>query len=504
MYRIVYGGFWQETNTFSPLICKREYFEAGGIYFDEQITKAMYGLKTTAGGMLNYLMDAEDVELIPTAYYGAMSYGRVEQSVCDEFLSEINSRIIKSGKLDGIFLVLHGGMCLTEEDDGIGYILEKIRATAGNEIPIVVCSDLHANITPKVMKNVDIICGFHEYPHTDTYETGLRAAKIGMQWLRTGVRPAIAWAKIPAILQAEACSTKEGPLYELNQYATEMEQSGKIRDFSIYHMQPWLDCENAGASVVVMADDMEQAKKYADEFAARFFSLRRELQYKPLSVDEGLDFAIKRPTGEMIVLSDAADNTSGGAAGDSVVVLRRILERQLDIRAACVVVDPPAAEQAEKLGVGATAEFTVGGKLTPKLQKPVTFTGTVQKICNPIVTETSGNNKGKVVNFGRAVIVRVRNTDVILVTYPQLNYSPTQFTGFGLNPADYDMFLVKSSLAYKFNCSVLTSQLYNVDTQGSTTSNLRSLPFTRIPRPMYPFDDTDDFGPTPASAGRTD
>ena len=48
MYRIVYGGFWQETNTFSPLICKREYFEAGGIYFDEQITKAMYGLKTTA------------------------------------------------------------------------------------------------------------------------------------------------------------------------------------------------------------------------------------------------------------------------------------------------------------------------------------------------------------------------------------------------------------------------------------------------------------------------
>ena len=119
------------------------------------------------------------------------------------------------------------------------------------------------------------------------------------------------------------------------------------------------------------------------------------------------------------------------------------------------------------------------------------------------MTETAGNNKGKVVNFGRAVIVRVRNTDVILVEYPQLNYSPTQFTGFGLDPKDYDLFLVKSSLAYKFNCSVLTSQLYNVDTPGSTTSDLRSLPFTRIPRPMFPFDDTDDFGPQPAQAGRS-
>ena len=64
------------------------------------------------------------------------------------------------------------------------------------------------------------------------------------------------------------------------------------------------------------------------------------------------------------------------------------------------------------------------------------------------------------------------------------------------------MFLVKSSLAYKNNCAVLTSQLYNVDTPGSTTSNLLSLDFVRIPRPMYPFDDTDDFGPTPARPGR--
>jgi len=47
-----------------------------------------------------------------------------------------------------------------------------------------------------------------------------------------------------------------------------------------------------------------------------------------------------------------------------------------------------------------------------------------------------------------------------------------------------------------------TSQMHNIDTPGSTSSNLISLGFTRIPRPMFPFDKGDDFGPEPAYLAR--
>ena len=502
MFKIVYGGFSQETNTFSPLICTRENFIAGGSLEGGELIRKKYASHDQSAGMVRYLVDAPDVSIIPTAYYRAGSYGRVEQCIVDEFIDKICAIIKANLPLDGIFLTLHGGMCLTEEDDGIGYILEHIREAAGEDCLIVASTDLHANITHKVMKNLDILTGYQEYPHTDAYDTGLRAATLGMAALRTGKCPAMACAKIPMILQAEASTTKEGPLFELIQIARKWQEEGKFLDFSPYHMQPWLDCKEAGASVVVIAENPEDAKYYADEIAARFFALRTVLQYKPMSVDEGLDLAIEKPTGEVIVLSDAADNTSGGATGDSVVVLRRILERKLDIRAACVVADPVAVEQAIALGEGAEAEFTIGGKLDPARQQPVTFTGRVIKICDPIVQETIGPGTGNIVSFGKVAILRVRNTDVILCVYPQLNYSPTQYTGFGLDISEYDMVLVKSSLAYKENFKHVSSQLHNIDTPGSTTSNLLSLDFCRIPRPMFPFDQTDDFGPAPAYLAR--
>ena len=501
MYRIIYGGFSQETNTFSPKLCTRKSFEANSIRFGDEV-RALAGRHDSSAGLLQTLLAADDVELVYGAYFGAQADGRVEQSVADEFIAYMTALIERSKPIDGLFLRLHGGMCLTGEDDGSGYILSALRKAVGEDAVIVAATDLHANITSRMMSELDVIAGYHEYPHTDYYETGVRAATLGLRCLRSGKRIPCAWVKIPMILQAEACTTKEGPLQALVSYGDALQSRGELLDFSIYHMQPWLDAREAGASVVVYAETDEKAKQYASDLAERFFALRYVLQYHPLSVDEGLDLAVKRPTGEMIVLSDAADNTSGGATGDSVVVLRRILERELDIRAACVVADPEAVEQAIRLGVGATAEFTIGGKLDPARQQSLTCTATVMSIPDPVVTEVNGIAAGKSVSFGKVAIIRTRNTDVILCVYPQMNFTPTQFKGFGLKPEDYDMFLVKSSLAYKNNCSVLTTQLYNVDTPGSTTSNLLSLNFERIPRPMFPFDDLAELHPGEAMTGR--
>ena len=143
-------------------------------------------------------------------------------------------------------------------------------------------------------------------------------------------------------------------------------------------------------------------------------------------------------------------------------------------------------------------EFTIGGKLDPERQDPVTFKGRVMALPDPVVSVG-----GTSVSFGKAAIIRVRNVDVLLCQYPHFNTSPRQFTAFGLDMKDYDMILVKSSLAYKSHCRYLTSRLYNVDTPGSCTSNLRSLHWERIPRPTFPFDDTDDLAPAPAYEGRT-
>ena len=269
MFKIIYGVFTQETNTFSPLICKRENFMANGICFGDEVIERHYGKTDASAGMLEILKDAEDVEVIPTASYRAQSYGRVDQAICEEFIEIVLKTIRENAPVDGVFLSLHGGMSLTEDDDGIGLILDKVRKEVGPDVVMAASTDLHANITRKVIRNLDILTGFHEYPHTDVYETGRRAAVLGMDILRTGVRPCMTSVKIPMILQAEASTTKSGPLKELISYAEGVQESGEILDFSIYHMQPWMDIEEAGACAVVIAKDPKKAHQYAMDFAKR-------------------------------------------------------------------------------------------------------------------------------------------------------------------------------------------------------------------------------------------
>lgn len=149
--------------------------------------------------------------------------------------------------------------------------MNKLRKAAGPDVLFAASTDLHANITRQVMDNLDILTGYWEYPHVDLYNTGKRAADLGLQTLRTGVKPVLAFTKIPMILQAEASMTTEGPLKELVDYAKSLIADGTILDYSLYHMQPWLDCKEAGASSVVIAKEEASRPGCIAGFAKQLF-----------------------------------------------------------------------------------------------------------------------------------------------------------------------------------------------------------------------------------------
>ena len=72
-----------------------------------------------------------------------------------------------------------------------------------------------------------------------------------------------------------------------------------------------------------------------------------------------------------IVLADQADNTGGGAPGDSTEILRLFIDRDLHEAAVLYVVDPEVAAAATSAGVGATIKVQLGGKSHPLLGPPV-------------------------------------------------------------------------------------------------------------------------------------
>ena len=78
--------------------------------------------------------------------------------------------------IDAVLLVLHGAMASETNFDPEGTLLDAVRECVG-AIPIVASLDFHAVITDRMLNTADMMVGYHTYPHTDFYETGVRAAR---------------------------------------------------------------------------------------------------------------------------------------------------------------------------------------------------------------------------------------------------------------------------------------------------------------------------------------
>ena len=109
-----------------------------------------------------------------------------------------------------IYLSLHGAMGAVGELDPEGYILEKIRARLGPDVPIVISLDLHGLLTDRMLSNCDAIAVYHTYPHNDFTSTGQRAARLMEAILDRGARPIMARIFIPALVRGPELITATG------------------------------------------------------------------------------------------------------------------------------------------------------------------------------------------------------------------------------------------------------------------------------------------------------
>ena len=55
---------------------------------------------------------------------------------------------------------LHGAACAKGVDDVEGEILSVIRAVVGNDVPLYVILDHHANMTDRMMSNTNVLMAF--------------------------------------------------------------------------------------------------------------------------------------------------------------------------------------------------------------------------------------------------------------------------------------------------------------------------------------------------------
>src|SRR5262245_13754338 len=480
--------FSHETNTFSTIPTDRRQFEARDLRYGGEILEAYRGTGTCLGGMIDAASD-HAIALVPSIAAAASPAGLVVKAVFAETKARLLGDLSAAGPLDGVLLDLHGAMVPEGLEDGEGDLLGAVRELVGPQVPVAVTLDFHANVSDAMVRHATLLHGYKTYPHVDMAERG-REATLRLADVASGrLRPTVALRRPPLLPPIAGQLTTRGPMRRLYDLAEAMEREPRVVSISIFAGFPLADIHDAGLSVyVVTDDDPALAERLADELTAEAWTRRREFIHAAAPVAEAVARA-QAIDGRPVILADIADNTGGGAGGDTTEILRELL--RVGARGATVAClwDPAAAQACVAAGVGATITVEVGGKIDPSHGAPLTVTGRVRTLSDGRFVYKGPMMRGLEGRVGPTAVLDVNDVKIILISHRRQALDPEMIRFVGIDPLAEKILVVKSSIHYRAAFEPIARAILEVDAPGLSSSNLGRFAFTRVRRPIFPLDD---------------
>jgi microcystin degradation protein MlrC len=487
--RIAIGGILHETSTMVAGTTTLKDFEAGfGFYRGQQIFDRFAGANICTGGFIDGAKKHgfEAVPLLWAFPYPSGVIARADyEAIKAEFLERLRTADAEK-RIDGVLLDQHGSMVIEGIDDGDGDVIESVRQVVGPDRPVVVTTDLHSNHTPKRVAAADAILGFDTYPHVDMAERGREAADLIVRMLRGEVKPVMALRQLPLFWGTRVQATGHPPMDEVIRRVHALEKRPGILSVTVATSFPWADVPDVGSSVIAVADrDAALARRTADELGDWIWE-ERERWYTPAMTVRAALAEGERIGKFPIILADHADNTGGGAAGDSTEVLRTFLDLKLRDAVILYLVDNPAAIKARELGVGKRARFSLGGRSHPLQGPPV-------EVEAEVVAFTDGNFKydgpmysGLTGSMGPSAWLRSDGVSVVVVTQRMQPLDPAFARTLGIDCPKMRYICVKSAQHYRSGFEKFAGSTFNVDASAVHTHEFTKLPYKKRTRPVFP------------------
>jgi microcystin degradation protein MlrC len=491
--RVAIGCFAQESHSFSPVPGSWSHFGPQELSRGAAVLKRFAGTRTEIGGALD-AAQAYGVEFVPLiAARASSSAGPLLRDVFEMLRDELLEHLQRAGELDGVLLVLHGAMVAEGYEDATGEVLGAVRAEIGPDVPLVGTLDLHANVTRRMVNEATGLVGYHTAPHIDQYETGQRGLALLHKTITRSARPVTALRRLPMLLPGETARTTDGPYAEVMQAAEALVERPEVLDSSVFSAQPWLDVRDVGCSVLVVADgERNLAEEEAERLARAFWERRHGFEVQLTRTADAIRRALSSDR-YPFVLADSADAPSSGAPGDSTVVLEALLRAQPPTDCLLNIVDPQAVEEMVQAGVGQQVTLQIGAKFAPAFYDPAEVTGRVKLISDGEFLQKGPGFHGEVLHRGRTCVLKIDHIYLVVMERAVRQWDPELYRSVGLEPRDAQIVVVKSPAAFRAAYEPLAADIIIIDAPGVCSPDLRSFPFQRVRRPLYPLDEFDDW-----------
>ncbi len=490
MKRIAYARIAQETNALSPVETTLHDFEGSHYLEGDALLRAttegpevrgFFKRAELAGFIAAARARKADVEPVPIVSAWASSGGPLAKDCFEALEDRLLEGLRRAGRIDGMYLCLHGAMGARGIEDPETRIIRSVRSVIGN-VPLVVSHDLHGNVTRARVEAVDALVAYQTNPHRDHARIGKKAGAIAIGTVLGELSPRMAWRTLPMILGGGKTIDFLQPMRAVFRRMRQAEKRREVLAASTFMVHPWNDNPALGWSTLAVSDrDEAAADRLADELAEMCWERRHDQPPQFPGASEAIAAAraarFRRKLG-CVTMADASDVVTAGAAGDSTHLLRALLAEGDGLKTYAAVRDPRAIETLWPRAEGDIVALSIGGSLDPESSPPLPVRGAIV-------------SKHERHGFGRTVVLAVEHLRIVITEGPSMVMRPSFYTEVGLDPFRADIVMVKNFFPFLMFFLPYNRKTIFVRTKGTTDFDAAyKLAFDG---PMHPRDPVDDW-----------
>ncbi len=484
MARIAIAGWQHETNTFATARADFAAFESAdewpGMHSGAALIDAVKDVHLPIAGAIKALNE-DSHELLPLTWCSATPCSYVTEDAFERICKDMLEQLQQVLPVDGIYLDLHGAMVCEHFQDGEGEFLSRMRGAVGEQIPIFVSLDLHANVTPLMQEKASVLDIYRTYPHIDMGQTGYRVSRLLCDYLKNPQPLFKSFRQIEFLIPLNTGCTLIEPCKLIYDQLPDLicEQVPSLSFACGFHLS---DIFDVGPSVVGYGLSQQHADSAVDALVEKINISKSKFYEKIWPVDAGIQEAKNALSqhGRTIVIADTQDNPGGGGSGATIGVLESMINHGLENAVVGVINDSATAAMAYEKGIGSKYSVTLGD--LPELPDNPHYHCDVEVInlSDGRFVATGPMYKGAHMELGLCALLKISGVLVVVCSKAVQAADQGHFRHIGIEPDQMDFVALKSSVHFRNDFENLASRIIIVSAPGEVYADPGLLQYNNI------------------------
>jgi len=488
--RIAVGGFQHETNTFAPAKATLQDFLTPdawpGLVRGPELFDAVRGINLPAAGFIDEARSTGH-SLVPLTWCSATPSAHVTRDAFEHISALLLDDLRNAGPVDAVYLDLHGAMVAEHVDDADGELLRRVRAVTGTGTPIVCSLDYHANVSPLMVAQASALVAYRTYPHIDMAETGARTLRCLHDMQRRALTADL--CQLPFLIPLTSQCTLIEPLDSLMREIAALRPSALLPSVGVLNFTPGFpaaDVAKCGPAIFGYGTSTDSLRQSVARAAERVRAREPEFFLDIHSIESALHEVDRGPhkDGCPMILADTQDNPGGGGTSDTTTLLKTLIARRTPRVLAGIVCDPAAAAHAHAVGVGRSVDLSLGARFSAAYETPIQARFEVVALGDGKFTATGPFYLGARMELGPMALLRTGDVHIAVSSRKQQAADREMFQHLGVDPAQFAVLVLKSSVHFRADFGSLASRILVVDAPGANIADPAQLPFRNLRQGM--------------------